>query len=134
MTNSILAPIPKEHIECAYTMRDKDFICFGSDNFEFFEKVRPGTKVYIYVSKSHGEIGYIAEYHSTTKDVSKMKEYNRNGHRPPSTINDSACACYWMINRIEKLERPMKISDFQSAKTRKSLKSTYTPRTAILVS
>jgi hypothetical protein len=134
MTNAILAPIPKEHIECAYqTMLDKDFVCFGSDNVEFFmdETLTAGTEVYIYVSHSNSEIGYRAEYHGMTGNASEMKKLEE--HRPATTKGDSSWLCFWMINRIQKLERPMHISEFQSVRSNRNLKPIYIPRTAMLV-
>lgn len=112
---ALLAPIPLRHLEGSIELlRDKEFVLFGSDKFDVFEKTEVGSEVLIYVSHDDAEpvVSYRGIYRGIVGEPMQMRHLERLGHRPPSTAEEK-WALYWKVSNITKLAKPIALSDIQ---------------------
>lgn len=115
---ALLAPIPLPHLEGAIALlKEKEFVLFGSDKFvDVFDRTEIGSDVLIYVSHDDAApaVSYRGTYHGIVGDPMQMRQLERQGYRPPSTVGEK-WALFWKVSAIEKLAKPIALSDIQLA-------------------
>jgi len=114
---SILAPIPKMHLEGALKVLEaKEFVLFGTENCRIFDQTPIGSPVFIYLSHAGAASGvsYEGSYQGLVKDKTEMMKLEKAGYRPPIACDES-WSYYWKVNSITKLSIPRPLSDFQLA-------------------
>jgi hypothetical protein len=114
---SLLAPIPVTHLQGAVEiLAEKEFVLFGSEAFDVFEKTEIGTKVLIYVSHDAAEpvVSYTATYGGFVGQSLEMRRLEREGYRPPSTMGEK-WSFYWKIFALQALAERIPLSEIQLA-------------------
>lgn len=114
---SLLVPIPVMHLEGALEILEKrEFVLFGSEAFDVFEKTEVGTKILIYVSHDEAtpEVGYIGTYGGLVGDPMEMRRLEKDGFRPPTTAGEK-WGFYWKVTGLNKLDQPIPLSEIQLA-------------------
>jgi hypothetical protein len=92
---AILAPVPQEHLDSGEAVASAEgFVCFASDNFEFFRDVderRAGQPVPILFYQSHASDGsprfetpWFGWYEGRIEDAAEKRQLEAR-HRPPTT-------------------------------------------------
>lgn len=117
---AVLAPVPRVHMDSALEVLEKlDFALFGSDAFEFFLKTEVGAKVLFYVShessKSEAVVSYEGVYKGYESDPVKMRQLEKAGYRPSSTVNDGKWGGYWKVSGVKPLVQPIPLAQIQLA-------------------
>jgi len=114
---ALLAPIPARHLEAALkALTEKDFVLLGSGAYEVFRDVADGARVWIYVSHDTAEpvVRYKGVYRGVVGDLLGMRRLEKSGFRPLTTAGEK-WSFYWKLAEIEKLERPVPLTDMQLA-------------------
>jgi hypothetical protein len=111
---SLLAPVPKEHIEAALAvLSTKEFVLFGSENFDVLKEVDPGAKTYIYISHDDRTVvEYTATFAGIVGELSEMRRLEQSGYRPATTLGEK-WAFYWKVKGLEKLPHPLPLAEIQ---------------------
>jgi len=112
---SLLAPVPKQHVEAALdVLKDREFVLFGSERWEELKDVDIGAKTYIYVShqESTSEIEYTGTFLGVVGDPLEMRKLEKAGYRPASAAGEK-WGCYWKVTGLEKLVKPLPLSEVQ---------------------
>lgn len=117
-TWAILAPIPIMHLNSALEVLEmKDFVLFGSKNWEIFDQTAIGSPLFIYLSYADAipEVTYVGVYQGLVKESVEMLKLEKAGYRPPTTSGEKGWGCYWKVNGITKLNTPKPLREFQLA-------------------
>jgi len=113
--SSFLAPVPSEHLDGALdVLKEKPFVAFGTDAFEFFRTVERGARVLLYRSHDDAEpiVAYEGIYRGTEGDPAAMLRLAKGGFRPPSTAGER-WGMYWKCSDIHSLQTPLELSEIQ---------------------
>ncbi|MFC6673180.1 hypothetical protein [Marinobacterium aestuariivivens] len=105
------------HIQGAIDiLKDKDFVLFGSEAFDVFEKTDIGAKVLIYASHDESEpvVSYVGIFEGIIGDPMEMRRLEKRGYRPKSTAGEK-WGFYWKVKGIEPLDQPVRLSEVQLA-------------------
>jgi hypothetical protein len=114
---ALLAPIPLVHLQGAIELlKHKEFVLFGSDKFDVFEKTEVGSEVLIYVSHDDAEplVTYRGTFGGIVGDPMQMRHLERQGYRPPSAVGEKF-ALFWKVSDVTKLAEPIALSDIRLA-------------------
>ena len=135
-TVSLMAPVPSFHLDSGLeTLQEEGGILFASNAFSVFhqlESTRKGQSVTVWIYESHQNSKAVIKWKGTyvgyvsSDDRGQMKLKKRL--RPKSTKNDGHTAVYWQLNHLEKLEKPIMITNFFGLGNRKSFKSNFIPQ------
>lgn len=114
---ALLAPIPIMHLNGVVDiLTKKEYALLGSEAFEIFKKTDVGTKVFIYASHdgAEPEVCYVGLYAGVVGDPLEMRRKEKDGYRPATTVGEK-WSFYWKITDLQKLEKPIPLSEIQLA-------------------
>lgn len=133
---SVLAPVPRQHLESAVDIcRKTGHVCFGSDKWELFRELdarRQDDDVPVLIYASHNEdladwgfvVAWRGIYIGSLEDTEAKYAEETAGHRPPTTQqyradNAAGWGVFWKVKNLVELpdSERREIREFQSFRT-----------------